>query len=488
MENKLVKERLKKLEFLKSKGKNPFDVYSYNVNSNSEKILEDNKKLKNEEKTKKKVSIAGRIITLRGMGKASFAHIQDEKGQIQIYVRKEDLGKDYELFKQLDIGDIIGVKGDIFKTGRGEISVWVKKLEILSKSLRPLPEKWHGLKDKEIRYRQRYVDLIVNSEIKDVFDKRSKIISFMREYLDKEGFLEVEIPTLQPVYGGANARPFETHLNALNMKLFLSISPELYLKRLIVGGLEKVYTLCKNFRNEGVDKTHNPEFTMMECYSAYDDYEDVMKLTEKMVEDIVKKVNGDTKVKYQGKVIDFKVPWKRIPMKKAIEKYLKIDVDKFDDEKLKSFLKKNKIEYEGKFNRGLAIQLIFEELVEDKLIQPTFVIDHPKESTPLCKKKRGDEELIERFEVFINGWEFANAYSELNDPLLQKKLLEEQDEKGRGGDEEAHPMDEDFVRSLEYGMPPTGGLGIGVDRLVMLLTDSESIRDVILFPMMRPEK
>ncbi len=487
-EDQLIKQRLEKLKELMDKGIKPYEVYKYKTNSCAKEVFEKNKDLKKEDKSKELVRLAGRVMNLRFMGKASFGHIQDNSGKIQFYVREDDIGeKNYNLFKKLDLGDFIGVEGNVFRTKMGEISIWVKKLEILCKALRPLPEKWHGLKDVEIRYRQRYVDLIVNPNVKEVFEKRSKIIKAMREFLDSKGYLEVEIPTLQQVYGGANARPFTTHLNALNIDLYMSISPELYLKRLIVGGFDKVFTICKNFRNEGVDKTHNPEFTMMECYSAYEDYEDMMKLTEEMVSYIAKKVNGSTKVKYQGREIDFKKPWMRMTIKEAIKKYVKIDVNKLSDKELKEVLINYNIEYEGDFSRGLAIELIFEELVEDKLIQPIFITDYPKESTPLCKLKRGNNELIERFEPFVNGWEIGNAYSELNDPILQKKLLREQEEKGRGGDEEAQPYDDDFVRALEYGMPPTGGLGIGIDRLVMLLTDSATIRDVILFPIMKPQ-
>jgi lysyl-tRNA synthetase, class II len=484
-ENQLIKQRIEKLEELK-KIVNPYP-YSYDVNSKSSEILEKYSKLQKEEKTEDEVKVAGRIMSMRKMGKIAFANLGDQEGKVQLFFSKQD-SENFEILKHLDLGDILGIKGKIFKTKTGEITINVKEFEVLCKSLRPLPEKWHGLKDTEIRYRQRYVDLIVNPEVKEVFIKRSKIISGVREFLNEKDFIEVEIPTLQPVYGGANARPFKTHINAWDLDMFLSISPELYLKRLTVGGLEKVYTICKNFRNEGVDKTHNPEFTMMECYQAYVDYNEMMKITEEMFEFIAKKVLGKTKVDYQGTEIDFKVPWERLTMKESIKKHANVDVDKLSDDELKDLLRTHNIETREDVTRGLAIALLFEELVEDKLIQPVHITDHPKETTMLCKEKRGDKELIERFESFAFGFELCNAYSELNDSIKQTELLKEQVEKGRGGDEEAHPMDEDFVRALEYGMPPTGGLGIGIDRMVMFFTDSKTIRDVIAFPTMRPEK
>jgi len=479
--NQLTQQRRRNLEELRKLGIEPYP-YSYSKNTNAEDIQ--NLKLKKEEKSKKQVSLAGRIITLRPMGKATFGHLQDQTGKVQFYFR-EDQVKNYNLLKKFDIGDFIGIKGNPFKTKRGENSVWVKEFTLLSKSLSPLPEKWHGLKDIETRYRQRYVDLIVNQEVKKTFILRTRIIEAVRDFMQKNGFIEVETPILQPTYGGANARPFKTRINAWDIDMYLSISPELYLKRLIVGGFEKVYTICKNFRNEGVDKTHNPEFTMLESYAAYWDYEDVMKFTEEMYEYIAKKVLGTTNINYQGIKIDLKKPWKKLTMLEAIKKYLEVDITKFNDKELKQELKERNLEFYN-YSRDLAIELLF-SLIEPKLIQPIFITDHPKESTPLCKLKRGDHDLIERFEPFINGWEMGNAYSELNDPLQQKQLLEEQEIKGRGGDEEYHPMDEDFIRSLEIGMPPTGGLGLGIDRMVMLMTNAKTIRDVILFPTMRPE-
>ncbi|MBL7148051.1 MAG: lysine--tRNA ligase [Nanoarchaeota archaeon] len=477
----LIQQRIKNLEELRKIGTEPYP-YSYNKNTNAEDIL--NLKLKKEERSNKSVNLAGRIISLRPMGKALFGNLQDQTGKIQFYIR-EDQVKNYTIFKKFDIGDFIGIKGKPFKTKAGENSIWVKEFVLLCKSLRPLPEKWHGLKDIETRYRQRYVDLIVNPEVKETFILRSRIIDAIREFMQKHGFLEVETPILQPIYGGASARPFKTKINAWNINLYLSISPELYLKKLIVGGLERVYTICKNFRNEGVDKTHNPEFTMLESYAAYWDYHDVMKFTEEMYEYVAKKILKTTKINYQGTKIDLKKPWKRLTMLDAIKKYLNIDITKLNDKELKQELKERNLEFYH-YSKDLAIELLF-SIIEPKLIQPVFITDHPKESTPLCKLKRGNHELIERFEPFINGWEMGNAYSELNDPLEQKQLLEEQEKKGRGGDEEYHPMDEDFIRSLEIGMPPTGGLGLGIDRMVMLLTNAKTIRDVILFPTMRPE-
>ncbi len=484
-ENDQVQQRKQKLKNLFERGVEPYP-YSFNKKNNAKELLEKHEKLKKEGKTKDKVSLAGRIMTLRVMGKAGFAHIQDETGKIQIYVREDEVNKDdYKTFSKSDLGDIIGVEGSVFRTKLGELSIWVTKFKLLSKSLLPLPEKWHGLKDKEIRYRRRELDILTNPEVMEVFRKRSSIIKAIKEYLDSKGFLEVEIPTLQPVYGGAEARPFITHLNELDMQVYLSISPELYLKRLIVGGYEKVYTLCKNFRNEGIDRTHNPEFTAMECYQAYADYEDMMKLTEELYSHVAKKVFGTTKITYQGKTFDLKTPWKRLSVKDGLKKYAEINVDKLDDKAIKALVKKHNIQHEGELTKGRAILLLFEELVESKLDGPVFIIDYPKEASPLCKAKRGDPEFIEKFEPYINGWEMGNAYSELNNPEIQKNLLMEQVRQLKAGNAEAHPFDEDFVKAIETGMPPTGGLGLGIDRMIMLLTNSESIRDVILFPFMK---
>ncbi|MDD5331896.1 MAG: lysine--tRNA ligase [Candidatus Nanoarchaeia archaeon] len=482
--HELIKQRKEKLRQIREEGINPYP-YSFEKTDNAKDILEEHKKLGKEEKTNKKVSVAGRVMTLRLMGKACFGNIQDESGQIQFYVREDDVGKEvYRIFKKIDLGDIIGLKGTIFRTKMGEISIYTHNFELLSKGLRPLPEKFHGLKDMEIRYRQRYLDLISNPEVKEVFVKRSKIIKAMREFLDEKGFLEVETPVLQKMYGGANARPFKSFLHELKMDIYMRISNELYLKKLVTGGFEKVYEFAKDFRNESIDRTHNPEFTQMECYWAYVDYNAMMKLTEDMVEFIAKKVLGTTKIEYQGTKIDLKAPWKRMTVKEAIKKYAEIDIDEYDDEGLQDLLKGYNIEY-GEFSRGLAIGLLFEELCEAKIVQPTFIMDHPKETTPLCKIHRKDKNLIERFEPYIFGMEIGNAYSELNDPEVQRKLLEEQARNLMKGSEEAHPMDEDFITSMEFGMPPMGGLGIGIDRLVMILTNSSSIRDVILFPFMK---
>ncbi|MFC1755474.1 lysine--tRNA ligase, partial [Thermoproteota archaeon] len=411
---------------------------------------------------------------------------------LQLYFRQDDIGKDeYLLLKKLDIGDIIGVEGDVFATKTGEVSVYISKFEILCKAIRPLPDKYHGLKDTEMRYRQRYLDLMMNPDVRDTFRKRSMIISSIREFFHDKGFMEVETPALQTIYGGANARPFETHINAWDMKMYLSISPEMYLKRLIVGGFEKVFTICKNFRNEGVDKSHNPEFTMLECYQSWVDYEEMMKITEDCYAYACKKINGTTKVKrmHDGKEIelDFKAPWERLSMLDALKKYADIDASGMTIREIKQLMTNYNVEYEGDLTWGVGVQLLFEELAEDKLIQPVHIIDHPEESTPLCKRHRDDPRLIERFESFCLGMELSNAYSELNDPIHQKKLLLGQAEQLRAGAEEAHPMDEDFVQAIEYGMTPTGGLGMGIDRMAMLLTNSESIRDVILFPTMKPD-
>ena len=486
-ENVLMQEKIRKLNELKEKGINPYP-YTYDQSHHAADILSKYDTLKNEEKIKDNVSVAGRIMTMRRMGKATFMHIQDETGKIQLYLRQDDIGKEnYSLLKKLDIGDIIGVKGNVFRTKMGEISVYAKECTILTKSIRPLPEKFHGLQDPELRYRQRALDLIMNPEVREIFFKRSRIINLIRLFMEKKGFIEVEVPLLQTQYGGAKAKPFVTHINAWDMDMYLAISPELYLKRLLVGGFEKVYTLCKNFRNEGVDRTHNPEFTMIEFYMAYADYNTMMQLTEELFEFICKEMHGKTKIEYMGKPLDFTRPWKKITMNDSIKEYADIDVEKLSDDELKKKVKELKIDI-GKFSRGKAVEALFEELVEEKLIQPTFIIDYPKESTPLTKVHRKNPELVERFEFFINGAEVGNAYSELNDPIVQRKLLEKQAKELSEGEEEAHPMDEEFVRSMEIGMPPAGGIGIGVDRLVMLMTGAHSLRDVILFPTMKPEK
>ena len=487
-EEDILSQRKEKLNGLKKNNIEPYR-YKFSKKNSAASLVDCYKDLKNEEKTKDVVSVAGRITRMRVMGKALFADLQDQTGKIQLYIKSDDVGNEaYELFTSLfDLGDIIGVKGTIFKTKTGELSVWASKYQMLAKSLRPMPEKWHGLQDVELRYRKRYLDLISNPKVKETFIKRSHIISAVREFMKKKGFIEVEIPVLQPLYGGAKAKPFKTHINAWNIDMYLSISPELYLKRLLVGGFEKVYTISKNFRNEGVDKFHNPEFTMFECYQAYADYKDMMKLSEDLIAYVLKKTHEGNIVDYQGNKLHFKKPWQRLTMIDAIKKFVNIDVKGMKDDEIKEFLASNNIKYAGDFNRGLAIEKIFDELVSDKLMQPVHITDYPIETTPLCKPKRGNHNFIERFESYVNGVELFNAYSELNDPILQRKLLKEQSEQ-RTGFEETHPMDEDFVTAIEYGMPPAGGLGIGIDRLALLLTDSATVRDVILFPTMKPEQ
>lgn len=489
--NDLIKRRYEELDELKKLNVEPF-AYSFDVDSDSEKIKSEYK-----DDEKKDVRIAGRIMAIRRMGKASFAHIMDHKGKIQIYLRKDEIGDAYAAFKLLDIGDIIGVSGYIFKTKTGEISVHVTELKLLAKSLRPLPiaketTDEQGNKvvhdqftDKELRYRQRYLDLIVNPEVKETFLHRSKIVTAMRNFLDSFGYLEVETPILQPLYGGAAARPFVTHHNTLDMDLYLRIADELYLKRLIVGGFDGVYEIGKDFRNEGMDRSHNPEFTMMELYVAYKDYEWMMSFVEKMMEDICNKVFGKTTFTFEGNEITFKSPWKRVSMIEAIEEKTGINVLHATDEDLKNTAKKVGVDIAHTHGRGKLIDEIFSETVESELIQPTFVIDYPLELSPLAKKHRSKEGVVERFEGYVAGREICNAFSELNDPIDQKERFEGQLKMREEGDEEAHQIDKDFIRSLEYAMPPTAGLGVGIDRLVMLLTNQSSIRDVIFFPQMK---
>ena len=492
--NELIKRRFEELNELKTKGINAF-AYSFERNDYSEEI-----KSAYEEGVEKNVAVAGRIMAIRRMGKASFTTIQDVKGRIQIYLKQDEIGEAYDNFKLYDIGDIIGVKGFVFKTRTGEISVHCRELVLLTKSLRPIPiakevidengnKTVHDqFADKELRYRQRYVDLIVNPEVKDVFQKRSKIISFIRAFLDKQNILEVETPVLQALYGGASARPFVTHHNALDIPLYLRIADELYLKRLIVGGFDGVYEISKDFRNEGMDKTHNPEFTMMEVYVAYKDYEWMMQFVEEMISQLCLQVFGKTEFLFEDKVIDFKPPWNRVSMVKSIKEKTGIDVLSVDDTALTNAAKKYGVALTGKESRGKIIDGIFEVCIQESLIQPTFLIDYPVETSPLAKKHRSIEGLVERFEGFVAGKEICNAFSELNDPIDQKARFEDQVKAREAGDDEAQTYDEDFIRALEYGMPPTAGLGVGIDRLVMLLTNQVSIRDVLFFPQMKPEK
>lgn len=434
------------------------------------------------------VRAAGRVMAIRGHGKATFAHLQDVSGRIQIYAKVDVLGEQpYQAFSTLDLGDIVGVTGRLFRTHRGEITVAVQQFELLSKSLRPLPEKWHGLKDVDTRYRQRYVDLIVNPEVKQVFVARSRILHAVRGFLAKRSFLEVDTPTLHAIAGGANARPFITHHNTLDMNLYLRIAPELYLKRLIVGGFDRVFELGKNFRNEGISIKHNPEFTMLELYQAYANYQDMMEITEQLIAWVAQEVLGATKLTYLDQAIDLTPPWTRISMLDAITKYAKVDLRETNsDEETRALAGKAGLKVDPKWDRGHMINELFEQYVEPGLIQPTFVTDYPVEISPLARRKSSDPRLTDRFEAFIYGREMANGFSELNDPIDQKERFQKQVEARARGDEEAHMMDEDYIRALEYGMPPTGGLGVGIDRLVMLLTNSPSIRDVILFPHMRP--
>ena len=482
--NHLMAVRKEKLDELVAKGKNPFEVTKYNRKHHSKQIKDNY-----EEYEQKDVCVAGRIIAKRIMGKASFCTIQDGQGKIQSYVSINDLGEEsYKEFKTYDIGDIIGIVGFVFKTRTEEISIHAKEVKLLTKSLRPLPEKFHGLKDMDLRYRQRYVDLIVNPEVKDTFVLRSKIIKEIRKFMDEKGYMEVETPMLTTVATGDAARPFITHHNTLDLQMYLRIAPELNLKRLIVGGFDKVFEIGKNFRNEGMDIKHNPEFTNMELYSAYEDYNDMMDMAEQLISTVATNVLGSSKITYQGTEIDLTPAWRRITMIDAIKEVTGIDFNTVKtDEEAQALAKEKGVEYEEiKNTRGHIINEFFETFVEETLIQPTFIMDYPVEVSPLTKRKKDDPSLVERFELFIGGREYGNAYSELNDPIDQYERFVKQVEAKEKGDEEAGGMDEDFVNALEIGLPPTGGLGIGLDRLIMLLTDSASIRDVLFFPTMKP--
>jgi len=517
-EDMLVKQRKDKRDFFIREGMNPYPTKFEKKDNVSDIIKLYKTKIRKGEKTRKNVSLAGRIMSLRMMGQVCFGDIQDESGRMQFYVKSEETGKKYELFKKFDIGDIIGLRGVIFKTHRGELSIWVKDFELLTKNVRPLPEKWHGLRDTELRYRQRYVDLIMNPDVKKVFLQRSKIIETMREFLVRKEFVEVETPILQPIYGGTNAKPFESKLNALDMKVYMRISNELYLKRLLVGGYEKVFEFSVDFRNEGIDRTHNPEFLQMETMCAYADYKNSMALTKEMINYIVKKVcgnreaydsnstsankkmkkvnkkkrakkreGGGLKITYQGAVINFKKPWKKMSMAEGIKKYTGLDV-MIDFSELKKKAVGVGVDTADCKNWGQIVEKIFEERVEKNLINPTIIYDYPADTSPLAKKKIENPRFVERFEVYINGWEIINSYSELNDPQVLIENWEKQEALGKKGIEETQVMDKDFVRALEYGMPPASGIGVGIDRLVMLLTDSASIRDVMFFPFMKPKQ
>ncbi|MCX7885481.1 MAG: lysine--tRNA ligase [Caloramator sp.] len=488
--NELIRQRIQKLDELKKNNQDPFEIVKYDRTHTSKEVKENFNELEG-----KTVKVAGRLMSKRVHGKAGFSDIHDRYGKLQLYVKIDDVGEEkLKFFKTLDIGDIIGVEGFVFKTKTDEISVHVKDFTLLTKSLRPLPEKWHGLKDPDLRYRQRYVDLIVNPEVKDTFMKRTQIIKAIRKFLDDREFVEVDTPILSTIASGAAARPFVTHSNALDIDLYLRIATELYLKRLIVGGFERVYEMGKNFRNEGIDIRHNPEFTAIELYQAYADYNDMMELTENLVAYCAKEVLGTTKVTYQGTEIDFTPPWNRITMIDAVKKYAGVDFKEIKtDEEAREVAKKLNVldELKKKLSdctKGDILNAAFEAYAEKHLIQPTFVIDYPVEISPLTKKKKDDPTLTERFEAFVFAREIANAYSELNDPIDQKNRFMQQLKERELGDDEAYMMDDDFVNALEIGMPPTGGLGIGIDRLIMFLTDSYSIRDVILFPTMKPSR
>ena len=480
--NQLLKVRHEKLQELQNNGKDPFQITKYDVTHHSQEIKDHFDELENQE-----VTVAGRMMFKRVMGKASFCNIQDLQGNIQAYVARDDIGEDsYKDFKKYDVGDILGIKGKVFKTKTGEISVHASEVVLLSKSLQILPEKFHGLTDTDIRYRQRYVDLIMNADVKDTFIKRSKVISAIRRYLDTQNFMEVETPMLVSNAGGAAARPFETHFNALNEDLKLRISLELYLKRLIVGGLERVYEIGRVFRNEGLDTRHNPEFTLMELYQAYTDYNGMMDLTENLYRYVAKEVTGSEILTYGEHTIDLSKPFERITMVDAVKKYAGVDFNEIHStEEARKLADEHHVEYEDRHQKGDILSLFFEQFAEDHLIQPTFVMDHPIEISPLTKKKPDQPEYVERFEFFLNGWEMANAYSELNDPIDQRERFEAQEKAFAAGDEEANHTDEDFLNALDIGMPPTGGIGFGIDRMVMIMTNSMAIRDVLLFPTMK---
>ena len=480
--NQLLKVRREKLQDLQENGKDPFQITKYDVTHHSQEIKDNYDELEG-----KTVSVAGRMMFKRVMGKASFCNVQDLQGNIQAYVARDNIGEDsYKDFKKYDVGDILGIKGEVFTTKTGEKSIHATEVTLLSKSLQILPEKFHGLTDTDVRYRQRYVDLIMNADVKDTFVKRSKILSTIRRFLDGQGFMEVETPMLVSNAGGAAARPFETHFNALDEDLKLRISLELYLKRLIVGGMERVYEIGRVFRNEGLDTRHNPEFTLMELYQAYTDYHGMMDLTENLYRYVAKEVTGSEILTYGDKELDLSKPFERITMVDAVKKYSGVDFNKIDTlEEARAIAKEKHVEFEERHKKGDILNLFFEEFVEEHLIQPTFVMDHPIEISPLTKKKPENPDYVERFEFFMNGWEMANAYSELNDPIDQRERFKAQEELLAAGDDEANHTDEDFLNALSIGMPPTGGIGFGIDRMVMMMTNSPAIRDVLLFPTMK---
>ena len=485
-ENILIAERIRKLQEIRESGVNPYP-YVFDKTHNALELHRKYGEVPSEEILESEVGVAGRIMQCRRMGKAGFFHIQDETGRIQVYIRQSDVGADqYQLFKRTDIGDIVGIKGTIFKTGTGETSVYAKSLTLLCKSLRPLPEKFHGIQDKELKYRKRYLDLIMNPETKDRFVKRAKIIKLVRRFLDDIGFLEVDTPILQVLYGGTNAKPFTTHMNAYDMQMYLRLAPELYLKRLMVGGFEKVYEIARNFRNEGVDQTHNPEFSMIEWYEAYVDYFTMMDRAEAMIKMVAKEVNGTSDLRVFDRTIQIDRPWPRISMTDSINRHLNIDTTGMSIEELQGYCREQGISAKGQENRGSLMFAVFDKLVCQKLMEPVWIIDYPKEVSPLSKPHRQKRELVERYELYIGGKEICDGWSELIDPQAQRERFEKEQIEMRKGNEEAHPMDEDFIEALEYGLPVCGGIGMGIDRLTMLITNTWSIRDVIFFPTMKP--
>jgi lysyl-tRNA synthetase class 2 len=482
--DKLRGVRIEKLGELIAAGTNPYP-YKCNVSHKIRQVIDDEASLSESET---RICLAGRIMALRGHGAASFGHLEDRTGRLQFYIRKDEVGDEpYRIFKLLEVGDIVGIEGRVFRTKTNELTIRVHRMDVLSKALRSLPEKWHGLQDKELRYRQRYVDMIMNPDVREVFRIRSRLIETIRQFLLERGYLEVETPILQPIYGGASARPFLTHHNALDIDVYLRIADELYLKRLLVGGLERVFEFAKDFRNEGIDRTHYPEFTMMECYSVYEDYLDFMDMVEEMFRALADELTPNGRASYRGHEIDFNKPWTRVRFFDALEKHTGMALREASEADVLAAASKLKIKLPEQITRAAAVDELFSEIVEPTLIDPTFVYDYPRELSPLAKDHRSQEGLVERFEPFIGGFEVGNAFSELNDPIEQRKRFEEQAQYRLQGDEDAQVVDEDFIRALEYGMPPAAGLGLGIDRLTMIFTDSHSIRDVLFFPQLRPE-